>query len=386
MEIDGEKAKELLEQLLREKVGKREKVRLDDLEERYLREHGKLAPATVKYYKWTFAKIKEKREYWFEDASEVNEYIGGLNVGDESARVMFGFIRAIGRYTKRVYGWYDPTEMADRPSVKHKTRRYFKNDDMVKIIGACKNGEEKVLVAALLDSTCRIKELAGLKVENLGIDGFKTFGKTGERWYRCDARLIEIMRNMAVDGVVFPVKDDCRKVVRPAVCCRPNVLADRVRHIFKRAGLTGEKLGPHTLRHTGASLVAKSTRSALAVKALLQQDDIKSSMRYIHDAEEDIQREVSPMSMAGLKVLEDKQIELGEHRMLAIPSFEKMSDLDMINSMMPTIKGGIKVRPSINSEELEMIKNALARVMLDRGETGSGCKEVQFMRRIVRRS
>lgn len=384
MEIDESKAKEILKELLKEKVGKRKKVKLIDLEERYLRER-KLAPATVKYYEWVFDLLRKKRDYWFESPAEVNEWISSLNLGDESVRVIYGFVRAIGRYTKKVYGWDDPTEGSNRPSVKHKTRRYFKNDEIAKIIKACKYQEDKVLVAALLDSSCRIKELAGLRVEDLGNDGFKTYGKTGERWYRCDARLIEMMRNMAVDGIVFPLKDASRQVVRPAKCCVPNVLADRVRHIFKRASLTGAKLGPHTLRHTAASLVAKSTRSALAVKALLQQDDIKSSMRYIHDAEEEIQREVSPLSIAGVKVLEDKQIKLEESKVLALPSHEKMNDLEMINSMMPTIKKRISVRPSINSEELEMIKNALATVMLERGETWTGCKEVQFMRRILRR-
>jgi len=385
MGMDEKKAKELLEQLLKEKVGKKEKVGLVNLKERYLRERGRLSPATVHNYNWMFGRLMEKRKYWFDDASEVNEFIAGLgNVGDESVRALFGYIRAIGRYTKRVYGWEDPTENADRPGVEHKTRRYFKDDELRAIVGACKGIEERVLITVLLDSTSRIKGVAGLKVEDLGKDGFKAREKTGERWYRCDPRLIEMMRKMAVDSVVFPKKDDSRNVVYPVVCVKPNDLAGKVRRILKRAGLKGDKLGPHTLRHTGASIVAKSTRSALAVKALLQHDNINTSMRYIHDAEEDIQREISPMELAGVNVLKQGILEMKDSNVLALPENTSMGDDVLINQMLPDIPEDVRIRPALNNEDLKLIRDSFIKTLVMRGEKFSGCKEVKLLRRIMR--
>ncbi len=385
MEINEKQAKEILN-LLKGKGKKKVKVKLVDLKEKYLKERGRLSPATIRNYNWTFDRLLEKREYWFNEASEVNEFIAGLgNINDESVRAIFGYIRAIGRYTKRVYSWDDPTENADRPEVKHKTRRYFKEDELKAIIGACKSMEERVLIASLLDSTCRIKGIAGLKVEDLGRDGFKAREKTGERWYRCDTRLIDMMRKMAVDGVVFPRKDDSRNVVYPVACITPNDLASKVRRVFKRAGLTGEKLGPHTLRHTGASIVAKNTRSALAVKALLQHDNINTSMRYIHDAEEDIQREISPMELAGVMMLKQGKLEVKQNEVLALPENAGMGDEVLINQMLPDIPKDIKIRPSLNKEDLELIRNSFIKTLVMRGEHFSGCKEVRLLRRILRK-
>lgn len=385
MEIDERKAKELLEQLLQEKVGKREKVKVADLKERYLKERGRLSPATVHNYNWMFDRLMEKREYWFENAAEVNEFIAGLGgVGDESVRALFGYMRAVGRYTKRVYGWDDPTENADRPEVKHKTRRYFKNDELKAIVEACKSIEDRVLITVLLDSTCRIKGIANLRVEDLGKDGFKAREKTGERWYRCDSRLIEMLRSQAVDGVIFPKKDDGRNVIRPAVPVVPNDLATKVRRILIRAGLKGEKLGPHTLRHTGASIVAKNTRSALAVKALLQHDNIQTSMRYIHDAEEDIQREISPMELAGVKLIGGSKIEVKNDKLLALPEKAGLEDDVLVNQMLPEIPEGVRIRPALSSEDLNVIRDSFLKTLVERGEKFSGCKEVRLLRRIMR--
>jgi len=384
MEIDDKRAKEII-QLLKQKTKKKEKVKLVDLKERYLRERGRLSHATIRNYNWTFDRLIEKREYWFNEASEVNEFVAGLNnINDESVRAIFGYIRAIGRYTKRVYGWDDPTENADRPEVKHKTRRYFKDDELKAIVGACKNLEERILITVLLDSTCRIKGVAGLRVEDLGKDGFKAREKTGERWYRCDPRLIDMMRKMAIDGVVFPKKDDSRNVVNPVVCITPNDLASKVRRILKRAGLKGEKLGPHTLRHTGASIVAKNTRSALAVKAILQHDNISTSMRYIHDAEEDIQREISPMELSGVMILKQGKLEVKQSEVLALQENTSLGDDVLINQMLPDIPENVRIRPALYYEDLKLIRDSFLKTLVLRNEKFSGCKEVKLLRRIMR--
>jgi hypothetical protein len=237
---------------------------------------------------------------------------------------------------------------------------------------------------ALMDSTCRIKGLAGLKIEDLDENGFSASEKTGQRHYRCDPRVIALMREVAVDGVVFPVKDASRQVVRPANPCQPATLGERVRAIMERAGLKGEKLGPHTLRHTAASMIAKSTRSALAVKALLQQDDIKSAMVYIHDAEESIQQEVSPLELSGVKLGKDNQLKFKDD----VKLLEAKKDIDVRNliiELFPTVPNGVKVRPALDSEDLNLIRDGLIELMKVRGESGSGSECVQLVKRILRK-
>ena len=96
-----------------------------------------------------------------------------------------------------------------------------------------------------------------------------------------DIRVCELLRRLAGsdEGLVFGLTS--------------SALSMRVIRLCKRAGLKGEKLGPHTLRHSSASLVASETKNAIAVKALLQHDNIQTSMIYVHDVEEELRLKYS---------------------------------------------------------------------------------------------
>ncbi len=380
--MDRQQASELLEQLLREKVGAVRLVSVDEVEERYLREKGKLSGKTAYNYRWTFGKMREAGlKNWFTEPSQVNAFISGLGVNDVSRRTIFGCLRAIGRYSRVTWGWVDATEGAASVKVEHKRRRYLTPGELESVAGACRDVEDKALILTLVDSTCRIGELAGLTVDRLEASGFTARGKTGWRHYRCDARIVALLREIAVDGVVFPAKDMGRRVVRPVGCVDAATLGMRVRTIFLRAGLTGEKLGPHTLRHTAASMVAKNTRSALAVQSLLQHDNINTSMRYIHDAEEDIQQGISPMAIGGIGFSKEvKQLALAAPGVAAVPGIG-----ELVAGLFPEVPDGVMVRPGLSSADLRIIRDGMIALMVQRNEAGSGSGCVQLMRRMLRR-
>jgi hypothetical protein len=157
--------------------------------------------------------------------------------------------------------------------------------------------------------------------------------------------------------------------------------------ILKRAGLTGEKLGAHTLRHTAASLVARSSKSALVVKAILQHDDVRTSQAYIHDVEDTIQQEISPLELAGMTVGggEIRMLGNGSQLNLVESTSLKNTDAALIKDLFPRIKKDLEIRPRLNSDDLELIRDGLIELMNVRGELGSGSKSVQLMRRMLRR-
>jgi integrase len=310
-------------------------------------------------------------------------------VNDETALQIFKLLRAIGRYLKVTYGWNDPTENAQRPTVHHKERRYFTLPELRMIGEACHTMRDKALILALLDSSARIGEVAGLRVSDLGTNTFKSTGKTGKRVYRCKPEILELLKGCAVDGVIFPVLDASREVVYPVSPVRGNILGQRVNKIMKRAGLNGEKLGAHTLRHTAASLVARSSKSALVVKAILQHDDVRTSQAYIHDVEDSIQQEISPLQLAGMTVGDGNIKMIGDGQQLQLAAIELKSgsgNVGLIRDLFPRIKPGTKIRPGLSSEDLELIRDGLIELMNVRGELGSGSKSVQLMRRMLRRA
>jgi integrase len=166
------------------------------------------------------------------------------------------------------------------PKVAKKQRRYFSPKELFSIITEPKNSTlDRLIVLCFLDSTARCGELCNLETENVKDGFFVSIGKTGQRKYRLNPQLCEELRELG-KGHKYVFRNRFEGPMETKQMYR------MTRRIFIRAGLTGEKLGPHTLRHSAASLVAQFTKSPLAVKALLQHDNINTSMIYIHDAED----------------------------------------------------------------------------------------------------
>jgi len=362
-----------------------------DVRERFLKGKGRLARKTRMHYEWAFDRMARFSPLFPRNAGEVNEFVGSLkDLGDVSVLQLFRCVRMICAYLAKTYGWVDASVSAERPKVEHKRRRYFTEDELKAIVNGCRDVSERTLILALLDSSARIGELAGLRLSGLGEDFFTVTGKTGQRRYRCDRRLVALMREIAVDGVVFPMKVGGARgrYIEPVRASGSDSLSGRVHDIMVRAGITGKKLGPHTLRHTAGSLVARKTMSALAVRAVLQHDSVKTSELYIHDVEEGIQQEVSPLEISGLQVggAGSRQSALDGGAMLALPSPGGVVVIaDLIEDLFPAIPDGVKVRPALSSEDLRLLRDGLISLMRSKGESGGGSRCVQLLRRMLRR-
>lgn len=325
---------------------------------------------TKRHYRDALGSLAKYSEDWPVSGVVVNEWLASLEgYSDSTIKMWFDFVNAAGKYVKKAYKIDNCCDEAERPKVVKKKRRYFTPDEMMLIIKACVNEFEFLLVLTLIDSTCRIGELVGLKGGDVG-DGFiNVVGKTGERRYRLDKLLCKKLKDLAGgdDQPVF-------KSETGGLYANGDGLGHRVRYVVERAGITGKKIGVHTLRHSGASLVARETGSALAVKALLQHDDIKTSMRYIHDAEDAIQQKISPLRLLGKEyaamhggdgVIKTEQLQLtegvgGSETKALVPVKGKVVVDDKVDTlagdMFPEFAEGITVRSLLKYEDLILIR------------------------------
>jgi len=382
---------ELLEQIQKIVDGKKqqEKLKVVDVLEKIKNGKAGLRPNTIRNYEYILGKMVKIYEYYPVEVGQFNEFLSkcSVTVNDSSLMQFYRTIKSISHYMKKTYGWEDVSDRINKPSVERKKRRYLSDTELSGLAGACKDVMDTTLIMALLDSTCRINDLAGLKVDSLGISSFSVkHGKTGQLKYRCDSRIIEMMKSISVEGIIFPKQDRAGNVIKPVEFSTPCALGNRVRAVMVRSGMKGEKLGPHTLRHTAASLVARKTMSALAVKSLLQHDDIHTSERYMHDVDDNIQQQISPLQLSGMD-MNGKSVQgvLGQSEVLKIESPERAGIKELIAGLMPDIPEGISIRPKLDSKDLRIIKNAMLEYMSSRGETGSASECVVLIRRILRR-
>jgi len=264
------------------------------------------------------------------------------------------------------------------PKVQKRKRRYFKAEEIVRILQACKSDYDVALIMTLVDSGCRVGGLTNLKGSDVGDGWLNVKEKTGQRRYRLDIRICEALRRLAGsdDGLVFGLSS--------------NALSMRVIRICKRAGLKGEKLGPHTLRHSSASLVAEETKNVMAVKAFLQHDNIQTSMIYVHDVEEEILKGISPLKLVADRINDS---EIFTQKQLPMKGSEDGGEIVVVDDgvdallveMFPEIGEGVVIRPLLKTEDLILIRKSFMEMAGRERYSGDAGRARELLKRMLRR-
>jgi integrase len=303
-------------------------------------------------YEAVFRSVAKMYDEFPSRSAEVNEWLVSLaGYSDQTVRLWFSILKNACKYMEANFEMINPCKAVDAPRVKKRKRRYFGADEIVWIIRACRGEVEQALILTLVDSGCRVGGLSKLKGRDVGEGWFDVKEKTGDRRYRLDVRLCRLLKGIAGgdDNLVFGTSG--------------SALSMRVIRICRRAGLKGEKLGPHTLRHSSASLVAEKTKNVMAVKALLQHDSIQTSMLYIHDVEEALLKgESSPLKLVADKVKESGLYQPKQLTMKAgsgggdVEAVEDDGFDEVVGDMFPVIKEGVKVHSKLKYEDLMLIR------------------------------
>ena len=358
----------------------------------------RLKPNTQRHYREALGSLARYSEDWPVSGVIINEWLASLEgYADSTVKMWFDCVNAAGKYMKKAYKVDNPCAEAERPKVSKKRRRYFNADEMVAIVRACVNEFELLLVLTLIDSACRIGELVNLKGGDVGEGFINVMGKTGQRRYRLAVGLCEKLRALAGgdDKPVFKQKSG-------GFYPNGDGLGHRVRYIVERAGIKGPKVGVHTLRHSSASLVAREGKPLL-VKALLQHDNIGTSMLYIHDAEDLIigTDEYSPIRLLGRRYaeahpdrVEAEQLHLtggqGDSESVALVSVngEVVAEAgigDLVGDMFPEIKEGVAVRTVLKYEDLVRMRRVFVRDARNNPNGSDVAWSRELMKRMLRK-
>ena len=229
----------------------------------------------------------------------INEWLTWLanthHLVDISVWTHLNRVRAVYNYLANIYEWEKhPFKQPIHVKVANREHRIFTPLELKQIFDSLTTDTQRILCRVLLDSTCRIHEAATLQISKIENTGFTctTSSKTGQHFYRCRPELCQAMITLAnpINGYVFT-----RQNGQPFT---PQHLKQFVRNTIIKAGIKGNKLGAHTFRHTGLTLVAGDTESAIAVQAVGGQSSIKIAMSYVHDIQKRSAQKHSPLEIA----------------------------------------------------------------------------------------
>ena len=195
--------------------------------------------------------------------------------------------------------------------------------------------------------------------------------------------LCQRLRDMAGSDQGYCFKDDDGE--KSSV----NALRSIARRVIRRAGLTGSKVGAHTIRHSIGTLVARKTGSALAVKAILQHDTQDTSMGYIHEVDSEIQQSLSPLEVLGAQRISGKN----QQGLLGYPEVETVDDsvvvggddgvveIDIVADTFEGVPPDVKIRPQLSSDDLMLLR----RVMVSYARANSGDSDASDCRELLKR-
>jgi len=368
----------------------------------------RLANTTFARYQIVVNRLNEISDEFPLSGIEVNEFIKYLeskyHLNDESLKTAYQVINALGNFQERYYDIKNPCKKAEKIHRKKKSRRYFSPQEIGQIIARCYTDYDRALILTLIDSACRIGELIQLKGSDVLENQIKVVGKTGERTYRLDPRLCIILKDLAGSNESYVFKHIVRNGKRnepdnnTIFSDEPSTrasLTQRVRNLMIEAGITGKKIGAHTLRHTSASIVGIESGSALIVQSLLQHDDIKTSQIYMHDVQDKLALKYSPLQLLSDKLnagtdpnIKQHPLMIPEHPQSAStePVTDAKDNIDvLIESSFQEVPPHISIRPKLDSDDINLIRRAFIAVSQN-GALTDGNSARQLFRRILRRT
>lgn len=347
------------------------RVKVGDVVEAYLASKV-LRPRSVSGYRVAGQALAECCEFWPVNKAEVAGFVKHLadtNRNDTTRHLYWRMCLTMGESVVDL-GGFNGFVGSERPSVVHKNRRYYSQEEMEAIFRrAMKDKADYLMVRVLVDSAVRVSEACAMNVEaiHVGSDGERMLGwfetldmKTGDRRHRLSPELASELVKYAhgegrESGPVF--------VDRTGKRYDAHAMAVHLRYMIRCAGVKGRKLGPHSIRHSVASLILRKTGSLATAQAVLGHDSSRTTELYKHDVDNELMQSVSPLAL----------LAEGSRRMeqMALPAAGETSveavgerGVDIIegtlkdDSFLAEIPEGASVRPLLKSADLALIRRA----------------------------
>ena len=241
-------------------------------------------PSTIEWYEYVLLPFAASQPQQA-TAATIQEYLGTAS-NAESAR---NWLRAI----RACYNWGarsprhlpNPARDVQGPAPRRQLPRVLTNTELRHLMRAAQDDPiNAAAITVLLDTGIRIAELASVKTEHIDIDALTVDGKVGQRRVPLSPEARQaLMRIAAPMGPVFRVSKGARGATkRDPKPMATGTLKLRVRQCFADAGITGRKVGPHTLRHTFATMYLRAGGDIYRLQRILGHTKVTQTMVYLH--------------------------------------------------------------------------------------------------------
>ena len=181
------------------------------------------------------------------------------------------------------YGVSNPCREIGPIKVRDSRAWALTEEQIDKVLLACRTPLAIVLVVAFLDTGLRLEEMSNLRVNDIRGNWISVpaEAKSGRRDVPLSAELREQMLLLARGEYIW--------------CGTKGPLSyksieGRIRRIVKKAGITGPLVGPHLLRHSFATQYLRDGGGLEDLRLILGHKHISETMKYLHLLPADVER------------------------------------------------------------------------------------------------
>lgn len=252
---------------------------------------------TIEFYHFTFKRFAQVSPLLPKTASILQTFIGAIPGTQETRHSYFRSLRALYNYLERNdLIETNPMRLVDAPILKRKVMRTLEIEEITRIFRALNycSLRDRAFITLLLDTGVRSGEATSLTVWNVNHDHIFVDGKTGQRMVpvspETSSLLFQLINSQSQDTYVFR---GLHGVVTRAYAYRI------VRRVLQAVGVTGHKLGPHTLRHTFGRHFLVNGGDISALQIILGHSNIETTRRYASLTDNEVaekHRQFSPLA------------------------------------------------------------------------------------------
>jgi integrase/recombinase XerD len=200
-----------------------------------------LSPRTIAWYQCLLLAFANKYPRLPDKPDRIEYFLGAPEISDELRHGRFRALRAFYSWASQRLEVPNPMTQISTPRKRKKLPRTLTLTDMGCLLLAPLSRRDRTMITLVLDTGIRIGELVGMDSEDIGEETIFVSGKTGQRQVPISDETRGHLLEMASSGPLFR---------GPKGRLTTSGAYQAIRQALIRAGISGKKLGPHTLRHT----------------------------------------------------------------------------------------------------------------------------------------
>ncbi len=256
-----------------------------------------LARNTIDSYQWALKQLAAGCSELPRNGRDLYPILGREGISLETRRDLFEYLIRFFRWCEREYSHPNPMLGLDPPPVKKVLPRVFTEEEVEVLWCSLTSWRDRALIALPLDNGLRLGEIANLRWPNVSTDHLRLVGKVGDRQVPLSPQVYNLLEGLGDGYHVWLGHQGC--FTRDGLQCL-------YYRLLKRAGLGGQKLGPHTLRHTFATQYIRNGGNVRILQEILGHSNLSTTMIYVHLAGRDVKLDHarhSPVHMLDMETM-----------------------------------------------------------------------------------